>query len=65
MVQLSKLSLIRNATKVNVDEFIAKSNKISGKLEVGASDKVMHKSTASRTRSKQIATPIAKSSHSV
>lgn len=56
---------IRNAGKVDVDDFIAKSSKLSARQKTGTTEKVINKYAASRTRSKQVATPIARGSHSV
>lgn len=43
---------IRNASRVNIDDFVAKSGKLLGKSEDGTSEKPMHRPTTSMTRNK-------------
>lgn len=56
---------IRNSSRVRVDDFIARSGKLCLKQEVGMSERVIPRSAASRTRSKQVSTPIVKGSQSI
>ncbi|KAL8125783.1 hypothetical protein AgCh_013169 [Apium graveolens] len=56
---------IRNASRVKVNEFVTKSGKLYLKHEAGTFDRVNQRSAASRTRSKQLATPAEKDSQAV
>lgn len=56
---------IRNSSRVKVDDFMARYNKISMKQELGLAEKVLQKSAASRTRIKQTITPVMKGLQSI
>lgn len=56
---------IRNAGKVNIDDFVVKMNKSPLNYDAGTSEKIVHKTAASRTQNKKDTTPIASNSQSV